>query len=87
MRAIWTTFNYAQIAATVRTTAARIKFATFAQSSIRDTRAAAQSGRSGLLWRRFILPFVDGRVIFLGHSNQQVFERQFQLLDLAFDLL
>ena len=33
------------------------------------------------------MSFVDGRSIFLGYGNQQVFERQFQLLDLAFDFL
>ena len=33
------------------------------------------------------MSFVDGRSIFLGDSNQQVLKSQFQLLDLAFDLL
>jgi hypothetical protein len=34
----------------------------------------------------FVQPFINGRVIVFGHCNQQVFERQFKLLDLAFNL-
>ncbi len=78
--------HHAQIAATVRTAHARIKFPPLTQGRIRHTRAAAQSGCRGLISRWFVLPFVDRYAIFLGHGDQQVFERQFQLFNLAFDL-
>ena len=78
--------HHAQIAATVRTAGARIKLAALPQGFIRDTRAAAQGGCGGLLWRRLVRRFVDGGLITLGHGDQQIFERQFQLLNLALDL-
>lgn len=77
--------HHAQITATVRTAGSRIKLPPLTQGRIRHTRAAAQSGRRGLISRWFILPFVDRYVIFLGDGDQQVFERQFQLFNLAFD--
>jgi hypothetical protein len=62
--------HHTQITATVRAAGTGVQFAAFARGRIRDTRAAAQSGRIGSLRRRLILPFVDGRVIFLGHRDQ-----------------
>lgn len=57
------------------------------QGRIRHTRAAAQSGRRCLISRRLVLPFIAERFVFLGHSHQQVFQRQFQLRDPTLDLL
>jgi hypothetical protein len=51
-----------------------------------ETRGTAQSGRISRLWDRFIRPSVNGSVIVFCHGDQQVFQRQFQLLNLAFDL-
>ena len=78
--------DHAQITATVRAASAGVQFAAFARGRIRDTRAAAQSGRIGSVLWRLILPFVDERLIVFGHRHQQVFERQLQLFNLAFDL-
>ena len=76
-----------QIAAAVSAACAGIKLTTFAGGRIRDTLATVQRGRRDIARGRFVLAFVDGRFITLGHGQQQVFKRQFQLLDLAFDLL
>ena len=78
--------HHTQIAATVGAAGTGIKLAALARGCIRDTWTSTQRGRRGLFRRPFILPLVDGCLITLGHRNQQVFERQFQLFDLALDL-
>ena len=78
--------HHAQITATVGTACARIKLPPFTQGRIRHTWAATQNRRRRLISRWFVLPFVDGCLVFLSHRNQQVFQRQFQLFDFTLDL-
>ena len=78
--------HHTKIAATVRAAGTRIKLAAFAQGRIRDTRTTAQRGRRRFINGGLVVPFVNGRLIIFGHGDQQVFERQFQLLDLALNL-
>ena len=83
--------DHPQIAAAIGAILARVIFATFARRVLRDFRAAAVgflgfSRLRSLSFRVGLLLGSGRRVIRLGQSQLQVFQRQFQLLDLAFDL-
>jgi hypothetical protein len=62
--------HYAQITATVGTACTRIKLSSFTQGRIRDAWTTTQCGCIGSLWDRFVLPFIDGRIIVFSHRNQ-----------------
>jgi len=84
----------AQLTAAVGASVARVQFATLARRVLGDagTSASGLLGRGlGLLveYRPLIQGFVlfGRRVVGLGRGHPQILERQFELLDLAFDLL
>lgn len=83
--------QHAQITAAIRPAITGIKFPAFARGIFRDTWAAARGFLfwGGFVWRGDIdlgIVIEPRRSIGLGHGDPQVFERQFQLFDLALDL-
>ena len=78
--------HHAQITTAIRAAGAGIKLPALARSCVRDPRPAAKCGGCLLIGGWLIRAFINGCFIVLSHCNQQVFQPQFQLFDLAFDL-
>ena len=80
--------HYAQITAAVRAVVAGVEFAAFTRRVLGYLRTAALPGLgccSGLFFGVRLVVAVKRRIICLGQSYLKVFQRQFELFDLAFD--
>ena len=75
-----------QITTAVRAASAGIKLAALARRCVRDARTTAELWSRRRIGRRFILTFIDKVITPFGDCDQQVFQGQFQLFDLALNL-